>query len=197
MTDSELALQARADPAALEILLRQYKNMVRRRARTFYLSGADEEDMVQEGMIGLFKAVRDYDPQKNASFSAFASLCVQRQLVSALKHSLRQKNLPLKEYVSLSAPQYEEGPAILERLPTGGPNPESVLMQREEDNSIDQRVSKALSPLERQVLHYYLEGRSYSWMAAQLNTTRKSVDNALNRLRRKLERTFRAKRPLQ
>lgn len=181
------------EEAALEDILRRYKTMVKRKTRAFYMAGADDDDLVQEGMIGLFKAVRDYNPEKNDSFGAFAGMCVHRQLVSVLKKGLRQKNIPLNSYISLSRPLFEEesGPSIEERLSAQSePSPESLLLMKEDNELVSRRIERELSPFEKEVLTLYLKGLSYESMAESLSTAPKSIDNALQRIKRKLSRTL-------
>ena len=190
MTDEEVALLARdGDEAALEVLLNKYKNFVRSKARSYFLIGADHEDIVQEGMIGLFKAVRDFRPDKLASFRAFAELCVTRQIITAIKTATRQKHIPLNSYVSLNRPIYDEESDrtlmdVLSEVQMAGP--EELLISREDYSSVENRISEVLSDLEMEVLNSYLEGKSYQEIAEDLGRHVKSIDNALQRVKRKL-----------
>lgn len=193
LTDEELArlVQEGDDPAAQELLLNKYKNFVRSRARSYFLIGADHEDIVQEGMIGLFKAIRDFRPDKLASFRAFAELCVTRQIITAIKAATRQKHIPLNSYVSLNRPIYdEESERTLMDVITEGRaiSPEEMLINREDYSSIEGSIRDSLSELENQVLDLFLEGKSYQEIAALLDRHVKSIDNALQRIKRKLER---------
>lgn len=165
MTDEEIALLAQqGDADASEYLLNKYKNFVRSKARSYFLVGADHEDIVQEGMIGLFKAFRDFRPDKLASFHAFAEICVTRQIITAIKTATRQKHIPLNSYVSLNKPIYEEESdrTLMDVITEGrSADPEELLIGRESYVSIESRIDEALSPLERRVLAAYLDGKSY------------------------------------
>ncbi|MCI8853882.1 MAG: sigma-70 family RNA polymerase sigma factor [Lachnospiraceae bacterium] len=163
----------------MEILLDRYRGMVKYQARTLYLMGGDQEDLIQEGMIGLFKAIRDYSPEKIGGFAAFAKLCVARQLYKAVQASNRQKHMPLNTYVELS-PELHEGPdSPLEQ------SPEELLIAQEDLLSLQERLCSCLSRFESQVLEQYLEGKNYLEIARELQKSPKSVDNALQRIRRK------------
>ena len=192
MTDEDIALLARdGDEAALELLMMKYKNFVRSKARSYFLIGADHEDIVQEGMIGLFKAFRDFKPDKLASFHAFAELCVTRQIITAIKTATRQKHIPLNSYVSLNKPIYEEESDrtlmdVLSEVQMAGP--EELLISQEDYSSVENRISEVLSDLEMEVLNSYLEGKSYQEIAQDLGRHVKSIDNALQRVKRKLEK---------
>ncbi len=192
MTDEEIALLAqRGDVEASEYLLNKYKNFVRSKARSYFLVGADHEDIVQEGMIGLFKAFRDFKPDKLTSFHAFAELCVTRQIITAIKTATRQKHIPLNSYVSLNKPIYEEESdrTLLDIITEGrSADPEELLIGQESYVSIESRIDEALSPLERRVLAAYLDGKSYQEIAVMLGRHVKSIDNALQRVKHKLER---------
>lgn len=191
MTDEEIAAAAEHDDAALEFLLKKYKNFVRGKARSYFLIGADKEDIVQEGMIGLYKAVRDYDEEKRASFRAFAELCITRQIITAIKTATRQKHRPLNSYVSLNRPVYdEESERTLVDVLMGAKtaNPEDIIIDREDYNLIEEDIIKMLSGLERTVMHLYLQGRSYQSIAKMMNRSEKSIDNALQRAKGKIDR---------
>ncbi|QKI80740.1 RNA polymerase, sigma 30 subunit, SigH [Kroppenstedtia eburnea] len=192
MADEELVEYVRADDgAALEQLINKYKNFVRAKARSYFLIGADHEDIVQEGMIGLFKAIRDFRGDKLASFKAFAELCITRQIITAIKTATRQKHIPLNSYVSLDKPIYDEdSDRTLMDILTGGraSDPEELYINQEEFDDIEDKMSQILSDLERQVLMLYLDGRSYQEIAIDLKRHVKSIDNALQRVKRKLER---------
>ncbi|WP_198507875.1 RNA polymerase sporulation sigma factor SigH [Bacillus sp. FJAT-45037] len=179
------------DTRALEFLINKYKNFVRAKARSYFLIGADHEDIVQEGMIGLYKAVRDFNGEKLASFKAFAELCITRQIITAIKTATRQKHIPLNSYVSLDKPIYdEESDRTLMDVISGTKvtNPEDLLINQEEFEDIELKMGEILSELERQVLMLYLDGRSYQEISVDLNRHVKSIDNALQRVKRKLER---------
>ena len=198
MADEEIvALAQQSDGAALEYLLNKYKNFVRSKARSYFLVGADHEDIVQEGMIGLFKAFRDFRPDKLASFHAFAELCVTRQIITAIKTATRQKHIPLNSYVSLNKPIYEEESdrTLLDVITEGRTtDPEELLIGRESYVSIESRIDQALSPFERRVLAAYLDGKSYQEIAQMLGRHVKSIDNALQRVKHKLERLISEKK---
>ena len=197
-TDEEICLQAQnGDSYAQEYLMNRYKNFVRSRARSYFLIGADHEDIVQEGMIGLFKSIRDFRPDKLASFRAFAELCITRQIITAIKTATRQKHIPLNSYVSLNKPIFDEESdrTLLDVISEGRiTNPEDLLIGQEELSSIEGRIGETLSGLEREVLGAYLDGRSYQEIAANLGRHVKSIDNALQRVKRKMEKLLAAKR---
>ena len=191
MSDEEIVLRAQVgDVIALEYLMNKYKNFVRAKARTYFLIGADKEDIIQEGMIGLYKAVRDYRDDRQASFRAFAELCVTRQIITAIKTATRQKHIPLNSYVSLNKPVFDEdSERTLEDMVTVGKaaNPEELMINQEGVTDIEEAMTHLLSKLEQQVVGLYLEGRSYTEIADILDRQVKSVDNALQRVKRKLE----------
>ena len=191
-TDEELALLAQqGDDAALEYLLNKYKNFVRSKARSYFLIGADHEDIVQEGMIGLYKAIRDFKPEKLSSFRAFAELCITRQIITAIKTATRQKHIPLNSYVSLNKPIYddESDRTLLDVITEGRvANPEDMLISQEDGGLIEDKIGQMLSSLEREVLSAYLDGKSYQEIAQELDRHVKSIDNALQRVKRKLEK---------
>ena len=192
LADEELVLlSAGGDIIATECLLARYKNLVRSRARMYFLAGADKEDLIQEGMIGLFKAIRDYNQDRLASFRGFAELCIKRQIITAVKTATRQKHLPLNSYVSLSNPLHEgESQGILEEILQGGPevNPEHLMISRENTEFLNERINEVLSELEKTVLALYLEGKSYQEISVILERPAKAVDNALQRVKKKMER---------
>ncbi len=186
-TDEEL-VRAYKDGSseAVELLLNRYKRTVRCIARAKFLIGGDEEDLIQEGMIGLYKAIRDYRPHHNTSFHTFARLCINRQILKVIEASNSQKNRPLNEFVSLSGEEWEEQ---LERFRE---SPESILIEAEKEREILEKIQSALSPLERKVLNLYLNGLDYREIAAKLNRTPKSIDNALQRIRKKASSSIHA-----
>ncbi len=190
MTDEQIVQLAQAgEEPALVYLLNKYKNFVRSKARSYFLIGADHEDIVQEGMIGLFKAIRDYREDRLSSFRAFAELCITRQIITAIKTATRQKHIPLNSYVSLNKPIYdEESDRTLLDVITEVylANPEDVLINREDMSLIEVRIAQSLSPLERQVLAKYLQGKSYQEISRDMKRQIKSIDNALQRVKRKL-----------
>ncbi|MCM3620407.1 RNA polymerase sporulation sigma factor SigH [Sutcliffiella horikoshii] len=179
------------DSEALDYLINKYKNFVRAKARSYFLIGADREDIVQEGMIGLYKAIRDFKEDKLTSFKAFAELCITRQIITAIKTATRQKHIPLNSYVSLDKPIYdEESDRTLMDVISGAKvmDPEELIINQEEFDDIEVKMGELLSDLERKVLALYLDGRSYQEISEDLNRHVKSIDNALQRVKRKLER---------
>lgn len=191
LTDEEIVLLAQHDSKeALVHLLESYKSLVRIKARSYFLVGADHEDIVQEGMIGLYKAIRDYRADRQASFRAFADLCIKRQIITAIKTATRQKNMPLNSYVSLNKPIYDdEGDRTLLDLIEGKlTNPEDLYINQEEMASIQFMIDKVLSGLERQVLSAFLDGKSYQEIAELLGRHVKAIDNALQRIKKKMLR---------
>lgn len=191
MSDEELIqLVQDGDKNAEEIIIKRYRNFVLAKSRSYFLVGADREDIVQEGMIGLFKAIRDYKVERLASFRAFAELCITRQIITAIKAATRQKHQPLNSYVSLNRPIYdEESDCTLLDVLKGGKlcNPEELIVSQETYDLIENQIDAMLSNLERDVLQEYLDGKSYQDIATSLDKHVKSVDNALQRVKRKLE----------
>ncbi len=189
LSDEEIvALAQNDDDDALTYLLDKYKNFVRSKARSYFLIGADHEDIVQEGMIGLFKAIRDFKPTRLSSFRAFAELCVKRQIITAIKTATRQKHFPLNSYVSLNKPLYDEESdrTLLDVIEGRVTNPEDLFISQEELEHIQKEIDTTLSPLEQQVLAAFLDGKSYQEIAQMLHRHAKSIDNALQRVKRKL-----------
>lgn len=179
------------DSEALDFLINKYRNFVRAKARSYFLIGADKEDIVQEGMIGLYKAIRDFKEDKLASFRAFAELCITRQIITAIKTATRQKHIPLNSYVSLDKPIYdEESDRTLMDVLSGAKvmDPEELFINQEEFDQIEIQMDELLSDLERKVLALYLDGQSYQEISEELNRHVKSIDNALQRVKRKLEK---------
>ena len=192
LTDEEVVQLCRqGDSLAEEYLLNKYKNFVRSRARSYFLIGADHEDIVQEGMIGLYKAIRDFKPEKLSSFRAFAELCITRQIITAIKTATRQKHIPLNSYISLNRPIYDEESdrTLLDIIIEGSTgNPEDMIINQENVGTIHQKMNEVLSGLEQEVLSAYLDGKSYQEIAELLDRPVKSIDNALQRVKRKLEK---------
>ena len=193
LTDEELITLFRdGDQEAMEMLLNKYKEMVLRKAKSMYILGGDSDDLIQEGMLGLFKAVRDYDCGRDASFRTFAQLCVTRQLYTAVKASSRKKHLPLNTAISLSRPVREDGEEdedFVDCLEAdASSNPEVYLIGQEEMERLEEKIEKELSPFEKQVLELHLTGMGYVEIAHVLNRDEKSTDNALQRIRTKLRR---------
>ncbi len=194
LKDEEICQKAQeSDGMALEYLLNRYKNFVRSKARIYFLPGADHEDIVQEGMIGLYKAIRDYRPDKLTCFRAFAELCITRQIITAIKTATRLKHTPLNKYISLNKPIFDEDSdrTLLDVITEGKTsNPEEMLINQENFSTIETQIGENLSELEWDVLTSYLEGRSYQEIAEKLgqNVKVKTVDNALQRVKRKMEK---------
>ena len=196
--DDELVLAARADDeAALAELLHRYRGFVRVKARSYFLVGADREDIVQEGMIGLYKAIRDFNPERQSSFRAFAELCVTRQIITAIKTATRQKHGPLNDYVSFNRPVSgdDDGERVLaDVLPTAAlSDPADLVISAERIRALQAHFDEVLSDLETEVLRLYVEGKSYQEIAELLQRHVKSIDNALQRIKRKLERHLKAR----
>ena len=192
LSDEEIVVLCHeGDSVAEEYLLNKYKNFVRSKARSYFLIGADHEDIVQEGMIGLYNAIRDFQPNKLSSFRAFAELCITRQIITAIKTATRQKHIPLNSYVSLNKPLYDEESdrTLLDVIMEGRTsNPEELIINREDLGDIHAKISEVLSGLEQEVLSAYLDGKSYQEIADALGRHVKSIDNALQRVKRKLEK---------
>ena len=179
----------KGDEAAIEVLFERYKDIVRKKARAMYLAGGDSDDLIQEGMIGLYKAVRDYDDTKEAAFKTFASMCINRQLINAVTVSNRKKNMPLNTYVSFDMPAYpdEDNETRLVDIlkPESEQNPEKLFIDREYRDSFKKKLFDRLSGFEKQVLQLYMEDNDYRQIAMLLGKTPKSIDNAIQRIRAK------------
>ncbi|GAB2568300.1 RNA polymerase sporulation sigma factor SigH [Gracilibacillus alcaliphilus] len=192
LEDQELVLLVQAgDTQALDFLINKYKMFVHAKTKTYFLVGADHEDITQEGMIGLYKAIRDFQVDKPSSFRAFAELCITRQIITAIKTATRQKHMPLNSYISLDKPIYEEGSErtlmdVLEA--TIAMDPQELLVNRERYGDMESKLAEVLSGLEKEVLLLYLEGRTYQEISVELNRHVKSIDNALQRVKKKLEK---------
>lgn len=169
-----------------DYLLEKYKSVVRRKARAMYLIGGETDDLIQEGMLGLFKAIQDYRPDRDTSFRTFAILCMERQMYNAIQGSNRQKHQPLNSYVSLSDGSVDEN--IFESLVIS--SPESIIIDRETAIDLERRIHKCLSPFENHVLNSYMQGRDYLQIAEEFEKSPKSIDNALQRIRKKVRRTI-------
>ncbi|ALP89033.1 MULTISPECIES: RNA polymerase sporulation sigma factor SigH [Clostridium] len=195
--DEEIVMDAKAgNNKAQEYLISKYENFVKAKAKSYFLIGADKEDIYQEGMIGLYKAIRDFNPEKSTSFKAFAEICVTRQIITAIKTATRQKHIPLNTYVSLNKPIYEEESErtlldVLSGLKIS--DPEELMISKEQMHFIEDKISKVLSELEKEVLTSYLDGKSYQEIACDLERHAKSIDNALQRVKRKLEKCLKVK----
>ena len=190
--EEEIVIEAKnGNVRAQEYVISKYEGFVKAKSRSYFLIGADKEDIYQEGMIGLYKAIRDFNPEKLTSFRAFAELCVTRQIITAIKTATRQKHIPLNTYVSLNKPIYEEESErtlldVLAGLKIT--DPEELVVSQEELVRMEGKIQEALSSLELKVLNSYLDGKSYQEIACDLDRQAKSIDNALQRVKRKLEK---------
>jgi RNA polymerase sporulation-specific sigma factor len=198
LEDEKIVEYARdGNSEALEYLIDKYRHFVRAKARSYFLIGADREDIIQEGMIGLYKAIRDFRLDKLSSFRAFAELCITRQIITAIKTATRQKHIPLNSYVSLNKPIYDEdSDRTLLDVISGSKitDPEELVISREEFDDIEEKIGELLSSLEWNVLMSYLDGKSYQEIAVELDRHVKSIDNALQRVKRKLEKYLERRR---
>ncbi len=197
ISDEEIVLKAKqGNKLAQEKIINKYEQFVKNKAKSYFLIGADKEDIYQEGMIGLYKAIRDFNPDKLTSFKGFAELCITRQIITAIKTATRQKHIPLNTYISLNKPMYEEESDrtlldVIEGLTVS--DPEELIIGREEVKHIEKEISKVLSELELEVLMSYLDGKSYQEIACDLDRQAKSIDNALQRVKKKLEKCLNIK----
>ena len=194
MTDSDLiSLVKSGNKHALNFLLNKYKDLVNIKVGKYFILGAEREDSVQEGMIGLYKAIRDFDEEKQNSFKTFANLCIERQLITAIKTSNRQKHMPLNSYLSLNNSAYEEdeGMPLMETLNSKFiEDPLDTITKKEYYKTIEDAIDKSLSDFEKQVLKRYIQGESYVSIAEKLNTPVKSIDNAIQRIRKKASKNI-------
>ena len=194
MTDEDIVLEAQEHDNVLaqEYLLHKYRNFVRAKARSYFLIGAEREDIIQEGMIGLYKAIRDFKNDKQASFRAFAELCVTRQIITAIKTATRQKHIPLNSYISLSTEskegEEEEQQKWLAQLVDDGQNPEQLVIDRENLENLEKKIEDELSSFEKEVLDLYITGMTYVQIAHVLGKDEKSTDNALQRIKSKIKK---------
>ena len=191
LSDGEIITKIRQkDNDAIDYLLEKYKNVVRKKANTLFLIGGDKDDLIQEGMIGLYKAIRDFNPSKNTSFYSFADLCISRQMYTAIKLSNRMKNNPLNDYVSFDTPAFgeenEEHISLLDIFLVNNQNPEELVIDKESTSMIKYELERRLSSMEQDVLTLYLCGKNYHEIAKKLDREPKSVDNALQRIKSKL-----------
>ena len=190
ISDEELIARLRDGETIIEdYLMEKYKGLVRQKARAMFLIGGDTDDLIQEGMIGLFKAVRDFQPGREATFATFARMCIDRQIYSAIQNSNRQKHLPLNSYVSLN--QEDESSPIWE---LSVENPEEIIIDQETTRDLQQKISDYLSPMENKVLDLYLKGEGYVEIGRILGKSPKSIDNALQRIRAKIREVIRQNR---
>lgn len=191
LSDEELISRLREGHEDIrDYLMEKHKNLVRKKARALYLIGGDNDDLIQEGMIGLYKAIRDFDPERGASFHTFADLCISRQLYTAVQASQRQKHQPLNSYVSLSDSDNEEQTSSRASYAANNVrnrNPEELFIARENLEDMEDLIEKKLSRFEREVLRYYLSGMNYSQIADTLGKSSKATDNALQRIKKKIK----------
>ena len=194
LTDEEIVTiyQRENNHYATDYIVQRYKNFVRSKARSYFLMGADKEDIIQEGMIGLYKATRDFNQDHEVSFKAFAELCITRQIISAIKGASRQKHIPLNSYISLNKPAYDDSErTLIEVLETEkNLDPQEVVINREQYALIKEVMEAVLSPLEWDVLRGYMDAKSYQEMAEEHHRSVKSIDNALQRVKKKMEVYF-------
>lgn len=192
ISDEELLVRLKDDENEItDFLMEKYKNLVKKRAKAMFLIGGDNDDLIQEGMIGLFKAIRDFNIDKESSFQNFAQLCVSRQMYSAIKASQRKKHKPLNTYISFYSDAYEDeegNMAIIDTMDSGAQaNPESMLIAQENLDMINQKIQEKLSDFENKVVNLYIEGLNYQEIGRKLNKSSKSIDNALQRVKNKLQ----------
>lgn len=190
LDDNEIITKIKkGDKKALNYLLEKYTDVVSMKAGKYFIVGAEKEDIIQEGLIGLFKAIKSFNPEKQSSFKTFANLCIERQLQTAIKSSMRQKHMPLNSYLSLNISAYDENEdtSLLEVFETenAAEDPLDIVTKKEYYNFVEDRIEETLSDFEKQVLHRYTNGESYTQIAERLNAPVKSVDNAIQRIRKK------------
>lgn len=191
MRDEELIQRVRqGDKTAVDYLMDKYKNLVRQKARRLYLIGGDRDDLIQEGMIGLYKAIRDFAEEKETSFYSFANLCIERQIYSAIKASNRQKNIPLNTYISLSDADFVENDAKESIFGNNQLNPEKLVIDKESISVLEYKLVRRLSFFEKKVLNLFTQGKKYTEIAEELNKSPKAIDNALQRVKNKLNQTL-------
>lgn len=194
LTDEEIVTiyQRENNHYATDYIVQRYKNFVRSKARSYFLMGADREDIIQEGMIGLYKATRDFNQDYEVSFKAFAELCITRQIITAIKGASRQKHIPLNSYISLNKPAYDDSERTLIEVIETEKNldPQEVVINREQYALIKEVMEAVLSPLEWDVLRGYMDAKSYQEMAEEHHRSVKSIDNALQRVKKKMEVYF-------
>lgn len=186
-SDEELIQMLRSGDAEIaDYIMEKYKPLVRKKTNAMYLIGGETEDLIQEGMIGLFKAVRDFNPEKEASFFSFAELCISRQLYSALEASNRKKHIPLNTYISFSNQDDSDGVNLEQVLTDATVSPEQLMIENETKEEFFQHLEEKLSPMERKVLSLYLDGNTYTQIAELMDKAPKSIDNSLQRIRTKV-----------
>jgi RNA polymerase sporulation-specific sigma factor len=186
-----ISLIREGDRTAQDFMISKYKSLVKVKSRTYFLIGADREDIIQEGMIGLYKAIRDFNKDKLASFHSFAEICVTRQIITAIKTATRQKHIPLNSYISLNK-SVDEGETVRSYIDllveTSISSPEDIFIDQEDKSFIEKNIAETLSLLECKVLYLYMQGKSYLEIACMTDKNEKSIDNAIQRIRRKVEK---------
>jgi len=194
MSDEELiSLVKTDDKYALDFIIEKYKDLVNMKVGKYFIIGAEKEDIIQEGMIGLFKAIQSFNPEKQNSFKTFANMCIERQLITAIKTSNRQKHMPLNGYLSLNTAAYDddEDTTVLEVFDSHmTEDPLDTITKKEYYKRIEDAIDKSLSDFEKQVLARFIKGESYVTIAEKLDTQVKSVDNAIQRIRKKAIRNI-------
>ena len=189
LTDEQLVKRAqRNDSLAMTTILERYKGMVKAKARGFFLSGGDIDDLIQEGMIGLHRAVLDYSVDRGASFRSFALICVHRQIIDAIKQDGRKKNIPLTNYASINIPEDDES-AYVYSIEAEGANPEDIFIKKEANDIFLDKMKRQLTQLEYKILELYLSAYSYSDIAQNVDRTVKQIDNAIQRIKKKIAKT--------
>lgn len=192
LTDEQIIeILKNGNDTALEYLINKYRNLVKIIARAYFMIGADKEDIIQEGMIGLYKAIKDYNQNFQAKFYTFAKICITRQVMTAIKSANRKKHQPLNTYLSLNRFMYEENDQVpfIESIENGNIfNPEEIIINKENIAYIEKSIENVLSEFEKSVLYIYLKGKSYSHIAKILNKDEKSIDNAIQRIRKKISK---------
>ena len=190
LSDEQLVKSAQQnDSLAMTTILERYKGIVKAKARGFFLSGGDMDDLIQEGMIGLHKAVLDYSDKRGASFRSFALLCVHRQIIDAIKQDGRKKNIPLNNYMSINTPESDDDAGYVHSIEAEGANPEDIFILKEANDSFSTKLKEELTPLEYKILQLYLSAYSYIDISDRVNKTVKQVDNAIQRIKKKIART--------
>ncbi len=185
-----LSLAKEGETAAVEFMLNKYKNFVKSKARTYFLIGAEKSDIVQEGMIGLYKAIKDYNPESGASFRSFADLCITRQIITAIKTATRQKHMPLNSYISLNKNTDDESDnTMIDSISESRHlDPEEIMINKERMSFIESKLNSSLSTYETNVLKGYIAGKNYAEISIELGKSEKSIDNALQRIKKKIEK---------
>lgn len=189
LTDEEIAeLAQNGDKSATEFIVGKYKELVEIRSAPYFMAGGERDDLIQEGLLGLYKAVKTYDKERRANFKTFAEICVVRQMISAVKSATRKKNIPLNHYVSIHTSDDESDTIAIKLIDSKNQNPESIVIENESAKGMESKISSVLSDFESEVLDYYLLGISYREIAQIVNKTPKAVDNALFRIKKKIEK---------